>query len=82
MRGGDPIKTRSDRCGLYPQAREPRVAPVIPYCEVAASEAGVIGVLSIYTTRGLVDIALDLQSADAIVAAIHEIRSKLEPTDL
>jgi hypothetical protein len=45
-------------------------------------EAGVIGVLSIHTTQGLVDIALDLQSADAMVAAIHEIRSKLEPTDL
>jgi hypothetical protein len=39
-----------------------------------------MGVLSIHTTEGL--LALDLQAADAIANALHEIRSKLEPTDL
>ena len=39
-----------------------------------------IGVLSIHTTEGLVDITLDLQSADAMVSAIQRFRSKLEPT--
>ena len=43
-------------------------------------DMGVIGVLSIHTTEGLIDVALDVQSADVIVNAIHEIWSRLEPT--
>ncbi|BCG99848.1 hypothetical protein MesoLj131b_18480 [Mesorhizobium sp. 131-2-5] len=60
-----------------------KAAPFVPteiHVGTAADDTGVIGVLSIHTTEGLVEIALDLHSADAIVSAVHEIRSKLEPT--
>ncbi|CDX43743.1 hypothetical protein MPLA_680007 [Mesorhizobium sp. ORS 3359] len=36
-----------------------------------------IGILSIYTTEGLLDIALDAHAAYAILKAIRSIRSKL-----
>ncbi|WFP75004.1 hypothetical protein [Mesorhizobium sp. WSM4906] len=44
-------------------------------------EKGHIGILSIRTTEGLLDIALDLQAAEAIEKAIGSIRSKLETAD-
>ena len=61
-----------------------KAQPFVPteiHVGTVTDEVGVIGVLSIHTTEGLIDIALDLQSADAIVSAIQQIRSKLEPTD-
>lgn len=42
---------------------------------------GAIGILSILTTEGLLDIALDRQAADAIVNAIGSIRPKLEAAE-
>ncbi|RUW51659.1 hypothetical protein EOA32_15360 [Mesorhizobium sp. M1A.F.Ca.ET.072.01.1.1] len=39
---------------------------------------GALGLLSIQTTEGILDIALDRQAAEAIVSAIGSIRSKLE----
>lgn len=40
-------------------------------------DKGALGILSIQTTEGILDIALDLQAADAIVNAIGTIRPKL-----
>ena len=40
-------------------------------------DKGALGILSILTTEGILDIALDVQAADAIVNAIGAIRSKL-----
>lgn len=40
-------------------------------------EVGALGVLSIRTTEGSLDIALDRQAADAIISAIGSIRPKL-----
>ena len=63
--------------------RKEKARPFVPteiHVGTIADEVGVIGVLSIHTTEGLIDIALDLHAADAIVSAIHQIRSKLEPT--
>jgi len=42
-------------------------------------EKGLLGILSIQTTEGMLDLALDLTTADAIVNAVQEIRSKLDP---
>ena len=62
--------------------RKGKARPFVPteiHVGTITDDAGVIGVLSIHTTEGLLDIALDVQSANAIVSAIHQIRSKLEP---
>ena len=61
--------------------RVEKVRPFVPteiHIGTVADDAGAIGILSIHTTEGLVDIALDLQSADAIVDAINTIRSRLD----
>ncbi|TIV98336.1 MAG: hypothetical protein E5V77_11825, partial [Mesorhizobium sp.] len=44
-------------------------------------EQGTLGILSIRTTEGILDVALDVHSADAIVNAIGTIRSKLALAD-
>ncbi|WP_245518848.1 MULTISPECIES: hypothetical protein [unclassified Mesorhizobium] len=44
-------------------------------------ELGTLGVLSIRTTEGILDVALDLHAADAILNAISAIRSKLALAD-
>ncbi|WP_245478494.1 hypothetical protein [Mesorhizobium sp. M4B.F.Ca.ET.049.02.1.2] len=44
-------------------------------------EQGTLGILSIRTTEGILDVALDVHSADAIVNAIGTIRSKLAFAD-
>lgn len=44
---------------------------------VTDEKKGVLGILSIQTTEGRLDLALDRQTADAIVKAINAIRSKL-----
>lgn len=59
-----------------------KTRPFVPteiHVGTVTDDTDVLGVLSIHTTKGVVDIALDLQSADAIVSAIGQIRSKLEP---
>ncbi|MDX8527874.1 hypothetical protein RFM68_25590 [Mesorhizobium sp. MSK_1335] len=42
-------------------------------------DKGVLGILSIKTTEGLLDIALDVQAADAILNAVSSIKAKLDP---
>ena len=62
--------------------RKGKARPFVPteiHVGTITDDVGVIGVLSIHTTEGLLDIALDIESADAIASAIHKVRSKLEP---
>jgi hypothetical protein len=40
-------------------------------------KSGLLGILSIQTTEGRLDVALDLQAADAIVCAVNAVRTKL-----
>lgn len=42
-------------------------------------DKGVLGILSIETTEGILDIALDREAAEAIVKAIGSIKPELEP---
>lgn len=61
--------------------RTPKTAPFVPteiHVSTVSDERGSLGILSIHTTEGLLDIALDRQAADAIVDAINSIRSKLD----
>jgi hypothetical protein len=39
--------------------------------------SGLLGILSIQTTEGRLDVALDRQAADAIVCAVNAVRTKL-----
>lgn len=61
--------------------RRDKAPPFVPteiHVGTVKDERGHIGILSILTTEGLLDIALDRQAAEAIVNAIGSIRSKLE----
>ncbi|ESX13497.1 hypothetical protein NKH47_17695 [Mesorhizobium sp. M1060] len=60
--------------------KAPFVPTEIRIATVRAKD-GVLGVLSIQTTEGRLDIALDRTTADAIVDAISSIRSKLDSLD-
>ncbi|MES0162411.1 MULTISPECIES: hypothetical protein [unclassified Mesorhizobium] len=60
--------------------KAPFVPTEIRIATVRAKD-GVLGVLSIRTTEGRLDIALDRTTADAIVDAISSIRSKLDSLD-
>ncbi|WP_244571486.1 hypothetical protein [Mesorhizobium carmichaelinearum] len=51
--------------------------PTEIHVSTVEDEKGVLGILSIQTTEGILDLALDLASADAIANAVKEIRSKL-----
>ncbi|QND67694.1 hypothetical protein HB777_29655 [Mesorhizobium loti] len=58
-----------------------KALPFVPteiHVSTVRDEKGSLGILSIQTTEGLLDIALDRQAADAIVDAINTIRSKLD----
>ncbi|AZO30998.1 MULTISPECIES: hypothetical protein [Mesorhizobium] len=60
--------------------RTDKARPFVPteiHVGTATDEKGAIGILSIRTTEGLLDIALDRHAAEAIVNAIGTIRSKL-----
>lgn len=57
-----------------------KARPFVPteiHVSTVADEQGALGILSIRTTEGLLEIALDRQTADAVVKAITLIRSKL-----
>lgn len=61
--------------------RREKARPFVPteiHVGTVKDHEGHIGILSILTTEGLLDIALDRQAAEAIVTAIEAIRSKLE----
>lgn len=58
-----------------------KARPFVPteiHVGTVTDENGALGILSIHTTEGLLDIALDRQAADAIVNAVNAIRSKLD----
>ncbi|MDX8502750.1 hypothetical protein RFM99_30775 [Mesorhizobium sp. VK4C] len=60
--------------------RTDKARPFVPteiHVATVADEEGAIGILTIRTTEGLLDIALDRHAAEAIVNAIGTIRSKL-----
>ncbi|ANT54341.1 MULTISPECIES: hypothetical protein [Mesorhizobium] len=61
-----------------------KALPFVPteiHVSTVMDERGPLGILSIQTTEGLLDIALDRQTADTIVDAINTIRSKLDSDD-
>ncbi|PWJ88115.1 MULTISPECIES: hypothetical protein [Mesorhizobium] len=62
--------------------RKDKAAPFVPieiHVGTVDDERGVLGILSIQTTEGLLDIALDEQAADAILKAVNTIKAKLGP---
>lgn len=61
--------------------RVEKARPFVPteiHVGTVMDEKGTFGILSIRTTEGLLDIALDRQAADTIMKAIGTIRSKLD----
>ncbi|WP_246684532.1 hypothetical protein [Mesorhizobium sp. M5C.F.Ca.ET.164.01.1.1] len=61
--------------------RKDKAAPFVPTeIHVATVDDGksALGILSIETTEGILEIALDGHAADAIVDALGAIRSKLD----
>ncbi|RVC65230.1 MAG: hypothetical protein EOS22_03285 [Mesorhizobium sp.] len=64
--------------------RTDKARPFVPteiHVGTVKDEQGTLGILSIRTTEGILDVALDVHSADAIVNAIGTIRSKLALAD-
>ncbi|KUM27728.1 hypothetical protein AU467_15130 [Mesorhizobium loti] len=64
--------------------RTDKARPFVPteiHVGTVTDEQGAIGILSIRTTEGLLDIALDRYAAEAIVNAIGTIQSKLEAAE-
>ncbi len=60
--------------------RREKARPLVPteiHVATVNDDKGTVGILSILTTEGILDIALDVQAADAIVNAIGAIRSRL-----
>ncbi|RAZ86986.1 hypothetical protein DPM33_26970 [Mesorhizobium hawassense] len=58
-----------------------KAAPFVPteiHVLTVEDAKGAFGILSIKTTEGIVEVALDRESADAMVHAIEAIRSKLD----
>ncbi|BCH05683.1 hypothetical protein MesoLj131b_76820 (plasmid) [Mesorhizobium sp. 131-2-5] len=67
-----------------PMKRVEKARPFVPteiHVATVTDEKGSLGILSIRTTEGLLDIALDRQAADTIMKAIAQIRAKLEPIE-
>lgn len=61
--------------------RKDKARPFVPteiHVSAVEDDKGTLGILSIETTEGMLDIALDAHAADAIVDAITAIRSKLD----
>lgn len=60
--------------------RTTKALPFVPteiHVSTAKDKNGVIGILSIQTTEGILELAIDLTTAEAITNAVEEIRSKL-----
>ncbi|MBN9236157.1 MULTISPECIES: hypothetical protein [Phyllobacteriaceae] len=62
---------------MIPTKKAPPFVPTEIHIGTIEDERGPLGILSIKTTTGLLEIALDCEAADAIVDAIGEIRPKL-----
>lgn len=63
--------------------RKDKAAPFVPtefHVSTVEDDKGALAILSIQTTEGLLDIALDRQAADAILKAVSSIKAKLDPT--
>ena len=63
--------------------RKDKARPFVPieiHVGTASDDVGLIGILSIQTTEGLVEVALDLEAADAVAKAVDKIRAKLIKT--
>ncbi len=60
-----------------PMEKRPYV-PTEIHIGTMADASGMLGILSIHTTEGRLDVALDRQTADAIVSAINTIRPRLD----
>ncbi|GLQ76899.1 hypothetical protein GCM10007881_04150 [Mesorhizobium huakuii] len=57
-----------------------KALPFVPteiHVSTVEDESGLLGILSIQTTAGILDLAVDMTTADAIANAVNEIRSKL-----
>ena len=62
--------------------RKDKAAPFVPteiHVTTVEDDKGTLGILSIQTTEGLLDIALGEQAADAILKAVSAIKAKLDP---
>ncbi|BCH05203.1 hypothetical protein MesoLj131b_72020 (plasmid) [Mesorhizobium sp. 131-2-5] len=62
--------------------RRNKAPPFVPteiHVATVKDDKGVLGVLSIQTTEGILDIALDREAADAIMTAISSIKTELGP---
>ncbi len=60
--------------------RKDKAVPFVPteiHVGTAEDDKGPLGILSILTTEGLLEIALDEQAAEAILMAIGTIKTKL-----
>ncbi|WP_246696524.1 hypothetical protein [Mesorhizobium sp. SARCC-RB16n] len=60
--------------------RTVKALPFVPteiHVSTVEDEKGLLGILSIWTTECILDLALDFSTADAIANAVNEIRSKL-----
>lgn len=63
--------------------RKDKARPFVPteiHVGMVEDDKGALGILSILTTEGLLEIALDEQTADAILKAVSTIKAKLDPT--
>ncbi|TIM17926.1 MAG: hypothetical protein E5Y74_27205 [Mesorhizobium sp.] len=59
-----------------------KALPFVPteiHVGTTEDDKGVLGILSILTTKGLLGIALDQQAADAISKAVNAIKAKMDP---
>jgi len=62
--------------------RKDKARPFVPteiHVGTLEDDKGTIGILSVQTTEGLLEIALDEQATDAILKAVTTIKAKLDP---
>jgi hypothetical protein len=62
--------------------RKDKARPFVPteiHVGTLEDDKGTIGILSVQTTEGLLEIALDQQATDAILKAVTTIKAKLDP---
>lgn len=58
--------------------RPTKALPFVPteiHVSTVEDDKGLLGILSIQTTQGILELALDRTTADAIASAVEEIRS-------
>lgn len=61
--------------------RKDKARPFVPteiHVSTVEDDGGMLGILSIQTTEGMVEIAIDRQAAEAIANAVGAIRTKLD----